>query len=55
MTWQTAYINGTRVQVRLYYPPRHLMIESTVPAMWEVKYPDGFVVLVREEEIDFIS
>lgn len=53
--WQTAYIAGIRVEVRLHYPPRHLMIESSVPALWEVRYPNGVVRLVRESEIYFIS
>lgn len=55
MVWIPAYIAGVRCLVRPHYPPRHLMIESSVPALWEAKYPDGVVVLVREDVIDFAS
>jgi len=55
MMWIPAYIHGVRVQVRPHHPPRHLMIESSVPALWEARYPNGVVQLVREEDIFFIT
>ena len=54
MKWKKAYINGQRCEVRPYIPQRHLMIESTIPPYWEARFPDGRIVIVPEEVIDFI-